>query len=593
MQRIFIYLFVVLVFWGCKDGTTSEEEKAILPSDPIRSNQTYTYHEGIAWWDSLAAYSEDLQLFEYGETDAGYPLHLAVLGAEIKSLSELRSLSKNILLINNAIHPGEPDGLDASMAFFRDRCSENEKVDLQNTVMVCIPFFNIGGALNRNYSSRANQNGPVEYGFRGNAQNLDLNRDFVKCDSRNTKTFAALLQLIEPDIYLETHVSNGADYQYTMTYLATQTDKLGFEMGALLHDSLIPYLESSMLKKNREMSPYVNVHGVALDSSFTAFYDSPRYSTGLTSLHNIYGFITETHMLKPFDQRVKATYDFIGSMLDMSNTLYKSIQETRSENKESVAASDTYVLDWSVDSSRYRTFPFKGYEYSYIPSEVEPAGITLEYTELANSRLYYDRSSPYTRPMTYYAYFKPEISRQKPMAYVIPRGYHEVTDLLAINGVDLDTLANDSIIQVVRYTISNFETMTQPYEKHYLHYSTSFKRDTVDRQFMKGDILISMGTDKDRFIVNVLEPDAPDSYFNWNFFDAVLQQKEWFSPYVIEDKAAEMLKNDPRLKAEFTEMWMNTPGFSDNKQWQLYWIYKRSDHYEKEHMTLPVFRIEN
>lgn len=593
MRNHLILVIILFAIASCKSSDNDSEQSYPLPSDPLRANQTFEYHEGIMWWDSLSKHSKDLKLFEYGNTDAGYPLHLAVLGADIESLAELNKTEKNILLINNAIHPGEPDGVDASMAYFRDLIMQDSlNKHLKNTVLVCIPFYNIGGALNRNYASRANQNGPLEYGFRGNAQNLDLNRDFIKCDSRNARTFAALLQLIDPDLYLETHVSNGADYQYTMTYLATQSDKLGFGMGEVLNDELIPYLEKSMKDKDEEMSPYVNVHGEPLDSSFTAFYDSPRYSTGLTTLHQTYGFITESHMLKPYDHRVKATYSFISSLVDLSEQKADIIKKSRKEAKEMVSTSNSFVLDWEIDSTKFKSFEFKGYEYRFIPSEITPSGITLEYMDQTEGRLLYDRSAPITKAMKYYAYFKPTKERAKPNYYVIPRGYHEVTDLLSLNGVNLDTLKNDTIIRVISTKITSFDTKSSAYEKHYFHFDTEFERDTIDWQFLKGDILIKMGSSKDRFAVEVLEPDAPDSYFNWNFFDAILQQKEWYSAYVFEDKAAEMLESNEELQKEFTEMWMNTPGFSSNRQFQLYWLYQHSDHYEKEHMRLPVFRIE-
>lgn len=57
-----------------------------------------------------------------------------------------------------------------------------------NVTFSFILCYNVGGMMNRSSSSRANQDGPEEYGFRGNSQNLDLNRDFIKMDSEEAFT---------------------------------------------------------------------------------------------------------------------------------------------------------------------------------------------------------------------------------------------------------------------------------------------------------------------------------------------------------------------------------------------------------------------
>ena len=211
-------------------------------------NKSAPYEIGIEWWQEFADKFSEVQMQEFGMTDAGIPLHTITLSKKGKLLTQLADTDKTIVLINNAIHPDEPDGVDASMMLLRDILFGRSEL-LDSCIIVCIPYYNIGGALNRNSHSRANQNGPEEYGFRGNAQNLDLNRDFVKCDSKNAESFAKLLQLIDPDMYIETHVSNGADYQYTMTYLSTQPDKLGYDMGEHLRSEIIPGIVKGMDEK--------------------------------------------------------------------------------------------------------------------------------------------------------------------------------------------------------------------------------------------------------------------------------------------------------------------------------------------------------
>ncbi len=547
-----------------------------------KGTESPTYHEGIAWWKEFAAENKNVTITEFGETDAGYPLHLVCMGEAPFEVDAIKRSDKLVLLINNAIHPGEPDGVDASMLLFRDLKEKWQMTEhLKECIVMCIPYYNIGGALNRNSYSRTNQEGPIEYGFRGNAQNLDLNRDFVKCDSKNALNFARLLQRVDPDVYVETHVSNGADYQYTMTYLATQPDKLGYGMGNYLRNEVLPALEHSMFNKDEEMSPYVNIHGGPLKDKIHTFYDSPRYSTGLTTLHQSFGFITETHMLKKFRERVWATHKFLKSTLEFCSKHSLEMRLLRSRAKDKVKKANLFPIDWVVDTNSYVEQKFNAYQYDYKKSEVT-----------GQERLFYDRSKPITKKIKHYNRMSASKTQKSPKYYILKKGFGQVEKRLQANGVPMIALERDTVILVKAYQIRSYETTKRPYEKHYYHYDTKYDLKSMLYQFRKGDYLIPMNTDKNRFITEVFEPDAPDSYFNWNFFDAVLQQKEWYSAYVFEDKAAQMLRTNRKLKKAFLEKKKSDANFAKNTQAQLYWIYKRSPHYEKEHMRLPIFRIE-
>jgi len=91
--------------------------------------------------------------------------------------------------------------------------------------------------------------------------------------------------------------------------------------------------------------------------------------------------------------------------------------------------------------------------------------------------------------------------------------------------------------------------------------------------------------------LETLEPQAVDSFFSWNFFDTILQQKEGFSPYVWEDKAVEMLEQQPQLKKAFELKKSENTDFANNWYAQLDWLHKQSVHYEKAHLAYPVYRL--
>lgn len=554
--------------------TTRFEESA--------GKQTPTYEEGIAWWQAFDQANEQVKMLEMGPTDSGYPLHLVIFNTDRNFEPEkIRQGSKTVVLVNNAIHPGEPDGVDASMLLMRDLVqSKKLQRKYKDVVFALIPFYNIGGALNRNSHTRANQEGPEAYGFRGNARNLDLNRDFMKNDSKNARSFTEIFHLLKPALYVETHVSNGADYQYTMTLLPTQHNKLGGTLGEYLQNELEPALYAGMEQKQWPMVPYVNVFGTVPDSGMVQFMDSPRYSSGFAALHNTIGFITETHMLKPYHQRVAATKAFLEVVLDEAARNGKKLQELSKKQAGESAEKENFVLSWTADKSRPSQLLFKGYEAEYRTSEVS-----------GQPRLFYDRSKPFEKEIPFYNQFVPAKEVTAPAYYAIPQGWWPVIDLLKLNKVKMQQLKADTTLQAEIYYIDSYETVNSPYEGHYLHHAVETEKRNGSVQLLKGDYLIPVNQEANRYIVETLEPEAPDSFFAWNFFDAILQQKEHFSPYVFEERAKELLTENAELREAFNKRKEEDAAFAENGYAQLNYIYQHSPHYEQAYKRYPVFRI--
>lgn len=541
--------------------------------------ETATYAQTISFYTQLAKTYSFISIDSIGETDAGKPLHIVTLNTDENfNFSEIRQ-NKRILLINNGIHPGESDGIDATMLLFRDIANGKIKTP-KNTAIVTIPIYNIGGSLNRNSTTRTNQNGPKNYGFRGNARNYDLNRDFIKCDTKNAQTFAQIFHTVKPDVFIDNHVSNGADYQYTLTHLFTQHNKLGGDLGNYLHSEMMPKLEQKLAQKNWDITPYVNVFNKVPEKGFSQFMDSPRYSTGYTTLFNTLGMMVETHMLKPYKQRVIGTYELMISMLEIIEKDSEKIKKLKNEANSYFQLQDKYTLSWSIDTLKSSTLQFKGFEAERIQSKI--TGL---------DRLKYDTLKPFTKATTYQNYFKPKIVVNIPKAYIIPKGWYTVIELLKLNNIKMRQLQQDSVISVESYRINDFKTRKSPYEGHYLHYNTSLSANIETLQFKKGDYSIETDQLGIRYLLETLEPQAPDSFFNWNFFDTILQQKEGFSPYVWEDKALELLTKNPKLKTEFDAKKSIDTSFANNWYAQLDWLHKKSVNYEKAHLQYPVFRV--
>jgi len=286
MLKYYLLFSVVLLIFSCSDSKTVNSEATgsnfSLAYERSGGDSTSTYQEVIDFYESLAVKDDRVSIESIYETDSGEPLHLVSFKPKDVQENPLK------VLINNGIHPGESDGIDATMLLFKE-FSNNVSTLPSNIEIYAIPIYNVGGALNRNSNSRTNQNGPKAHGFRGNAKNYDLNRDFIKSDTKNSKAFYSIFHQVNPDVFVDTHVSNGADYQYTLTHLFTQHNKLGGALGRHLENEFIPKVEAGLKDEDWDITPYVNVSNTSPEKGFSQFNDSPKYSTGYTSYGTPWG----------------------------------------------------------------------------------------------------------------------------------------------------------------------------------------------------------------------------------------------------------------------------------------------------------------
>ncbi|MBN8675290.1 MAG: M14 family metallopeptidase [Chitinophagales bacterium] len=542
--------------------------------------ETPTYFEIIDWWQKLDQQSGKVKMLTMGMTDAGYPLHLVVVSNNGDyNFEHIRKNNKRIILINNGIHPGEPDGIDASMLLVRDIVSNKYKI-ADNIVLAFIPVYNIGGCLNRSNNYRVDQNGPEEFGFRGNSQNLDLNRDFIKCDSKDARAFTEIFHLTDPDVFVDNHVSNGADYQHVMTLLTTQHNKLGGVMGDYLEKEFEPALYSSMKNKGYDMIPYVNSFGDKPENGWPEYWDGPRYASGYAALWHTFSFVPETHMLKSYDKRVMATYELMKSFIEFTSANSARIKDLRDMTKNSIKTQADFPISWSLDRSKFKEVLYKGFESGRKPSEV--SGLP---------RLYYDRNKPFEKTIPIFNYFPVKSVVQKPKAYIIPQGWWKVIELLKLNKVHMTQLKKDSLIEVEVYKIEDYKTLPRQYEMHHLNTDVKTSSSMQKIVFKKGDWYIPLNQVANRFLIETLEPQAEDSYFAWNYFDAVLGQKEGYSAYAFEDIAAAHLQSNPDLRLKLEEKRKTDTLFAKDGRAQLNFVYQNSQWYEPAHMRYPVFRV--
>jgi len=554
------------------------------PYERGNKNQTTTHAECIAWYQDLARrYPTILSFGEVGVSDAGLPIHAGVVTADgVFDRAQLKREGRPVFFNNNGIHPGEPEGVDACMALVRDFCLEPARLAaLGKTVFLFVPLYNVDGSINRANTSRVNQDGPEQFGFRGNARHLDLNRDFVKCDTLTAQVFNRLFTAWDPDVMVDTHTSNGADYPYTMTLIHTQTDKLGGALGGFLQQTMLPHMFAQMAARGWPTCPYVNPVKDSPDHGIAEFLETPRFSTGFAALHHTIGFMPETHMLKPFADRYESMRSLVETALDFTVAHAATIQQLRRAARDEGKTRREWPVHWSMNEANPSTFRFTGYEAKYSPSELG------NYT-----RLSYDRSAPWERDIAYFNHFPADITVAAPRAYVVPQAWREVVERLQWNGVRMERVDADQVMEVRTYQIKSVSSRPGAYEGHMFHDDVQLETRTEKVLVWAGDWMIALDQDQARYAVETLEPQGHDSFFRWGFFNSVLEKKEAYSDYVFEDHALELLRDEPGLRQKFEQWKAEHPQLLSSQEAVLDFIFANCQRYvEPEWRRYPVLAV--
>ena len=547
-----------------------------------KENKTVTYDEAISHYQYLADKYKSAKLIRKGKTDIGRPLHLFIISSEgdFDPVS-IRNKNKRIIFINNGIHPGEPCGVDGSIMFAETVLSDKSYAKyLQNTVICIIPVYNIGGTLNRNKFWRPQQPGPEECGFRGNARNLDLNRDFVKTDTRNARSFTEIFHEWQPDVFLDTHTTNGSDHKYVITLITVQKDQYDADLGNFVKTKIEKGLFDRMKKTNYELIPYISWVHSNPEEGFIEHTTNANFSTGYASLYNTISFMTENHVYKPFKDRVESVYNFELILLKTVHKYSDNIADFRKKAINECINKKQFVLSRTVDSTQYDRFEFTGYKYILKKNKV--TGIMWKE---------YDHDSVFTKNIPFYRYYNDDIVINKPEMYIIPQAWHKVTDRMKLNNVKMHRLMKDTLIEVEVYYIENNIKSKRQYNGHIANEKFDIRPETQKIKYYKGDYVITLDQDKNNYIVQMLEPQGEASFFRWNFFDPVLERREYLTANGFEDEALEYLAQHPELKKKLDEKVKEDPEFAGNHYAQMWFIFTNSPYYEKTHNRYPVARL--
>ncbi|MBI9034566.1 MAG: M14 family metallopeptidase [Bacteroidales bacterium] len=577
-----LILFFCLLTAGnlySQDWETWYEKSAFL--------ETAGYERTIEYCKQLSDFSPWVEYVNFGKSPQGNDMPYLIIDKGGRfTLDAVKASGNAILLVQAGIHPGESEGTDAGMMLARDLVINKKYAHLLDHVTVLfIPVFNVDGYLRFGPFNRINQNGPKEMGWRCTANNLNLNRDFVKAKTPEMQDWLRFFNLWLPDFFIDCHTTDGADYQYILTYALETKGNMDENLTKWQKDKYLPYLEEKMNSNQMPIFPYVSFRN--WHDPRSGLYESvspPMISQGYTAIQNRPGLLIETHMLKPYKPRVESTYEMIRFTMEVLNRDYYYLKKINLLADKWVSSADfrssKFAVKYTTSMTDSVLVEFKGVEY-----DIE----TSDFTSGPWFKYYKDKPKNYLLPLFGQCDASEEV--KLPEAYVIPPEWSEVIDHLLIHGVELKRLKTDVVIDVESYKFSNCSWNATPNEGCQMLSKFDIEEIEEERLFPEGSVVVDMNQRRARLIAHILEPKAQDSYISWGFFNSIFEQKEYGESYVMETEARKMMIEHPELEREF-EAYMKLNPQMRGQQWpMLNWWYQKSLWKDAKMNVYPVGKI--
>lgn len=550
-------------------------------------NETPNYDDTVAFARRLAHASPYIEYESFGFSGQGRELPL-VIASETRTFTPqaAHAEGKAVVLIQACIHSGEPDGKDAGFALLRDLAiTQTATGILENVVLLFIPIYNTDGHERATPYNRINQNGPSPMGWRTTSTYQNLNRDYMKADTPETRAWLRLWNAWQPDLFIDCHVTDGADYRCNITYhhehhggvddavLAWERDVFGGKVAPATEAAgnvISWYLE------------FIDNRDLALGTR--DFNGSPRFSTGFVPTRNRPGILIETHMIKDYRSRVIGTYDFLRAALTEVNRDPQRLRQLGREADARIVSAmkdydpaKLYPLDFELTDE---ATPFELKAFAYETEESDVSG---------DLRVIYGRE-PLDLTVPMYQTFRVTAAAAPPLSYIVPAQWTEVIGVLQAHGVKMKTLAAFTPIEVESYRFTNVSWPHAPFEgRHMPRFDVEPTVET--RSFPPGSMVVPLAQTTARVILNLLEPEAPDSFVHWGFFNAIFEEKEYAEHYVLETLAREMMANGPSLREEFEQQLATDADFAASPAARLRFFYKRSPYWDPQMNLYPVGRI--
>ncbi|NHQ81246.1 peptidase [Chromobacterium vaccinii] len=570
--------------------TATKDDPWATPLEASGFAHTPPYPETLAYLQKLAAAKPDLiQLTELQEkTGEGRPFMMAVASSSAdKSAAGLKASGKPTVYIEAGIHPGEANGKDAGLMLLRDlTVGGAQRALLDKVNILFVPTVNIDGDVRYGKYGRINQNGPDETGWRVNSRNLNLNRDFAKLDSPEIRNVARVLGQYQPDFFIDTHSTDGVNYQYDVTYC---NNGQGWSLASSrwMDQVMTPYVYSQLRAYGHEPNVCISMNdNEDIGKGYYPYYsDLARFSNQYADVRGIPAILVELHALKPYKQQVLGNY-----------ALYKAILESVAANRDSLRAAiaadraarpKNVTLTWKAADGQPQMVDFKGVKFDKAQSPITGDKIVR----------WSNQPQDYKIPITPQS--EPDLVVARPKAYVVPAQWREVIDRLKTHGIAMTTLDKPTALDVTAYRLDEVKLGTpfEPdresadkipgYEGRLL---ISGKPVAMPRKvtYPAGSVVINPDQPLGALAMVLLEPSSPDSFLSWGFFNANLTSAEAPEAYVMEPMARRMLAESPELRKAFAARLKSDPKFAKDRNARLNWFYERTPFADSNRYLYPV-----
>lgn len=557
------------------------------PAEASDFQRTPRLEETLAWFRALAEASPMVDYAEFARSPQGRPLARVVVSADgVRDPDQAHADGRTVVLVQAAIHAGENEGKDALMAFVRDIAIHGRHHDhLQDVVLVLLPVFNVDGHERFSPHNRINQNGPEAMGWRVTANNLNLNRDFAKADAPEMRAWLGLWNRWRPHMLVDMHNTNGADYQYAMTW--------AFERAGNLHPAIEAWQERAF---NGTVAPAMARRGWPLftyvmmadptdpGQGLFEWASSPRYSTGYAAVANRAGLLLETHMLKDFRTRTEVNVAILEELLATlaadGQALRDAVERADAGTVALAAGGGSLAVDFRT-TDETREVEFLGYA-AHAKTSTLSGGTWVRW----------DPEQPVTYTVPMRDRFEATAEVTLPAAWVVPGEWREVIDRLAdhgIHGIPVGPVGGFEA-EVTRLHDPAFSPTPVEGRQVLTRVSPQRARERID--IPAGSLLVPADQPLARLAAHLLEPEAPDALLRWGFFNAVFERKEYAEPRVMEAIARQMLESDPQLREAFEARRSDDAAFAADPRAILYWFYQRSPWYDEAFQRYPVLRLD-
>lgn len=546
--------------------------------------ETDNYQSVIEYFKKLENNSNFGKLIKFGITPQGRDMYVFAVSKEGKfSGDDFRNSPKPTLMIVNGIHSGEINGKDASMILLREILITKEKSSLINNVnLLIIPVFNVDGHERISEFNRINQIGPKKMGWRTTAQNFNLNRDFMKADAPEMKYFLKLYSNYLPEVFIDVHATDGADFQYHTTITAEKNQNATDVVAKWTRYKFLPYIFSEVERKGFLISPFAGFIKDDPKNGLRDWVASPRFSNGYAAIQNRIGMLIESHVRKTYKDRVFSTKAVLETAIEFVNNNYGEVkslivQSDREAIEKYFNKKNRFPLSFKL-TEKWDEFDFLGFEYEMKDSKISGDKV----------KIFTDKK--FKKNVPYYNYAEIIESVILPHAYYIPKEYFKFVEILKLHGVQIEQVSKNRKWKIIKTKFKNVSFAKAPFESHFTaKYDFEEYEDTLE--IIKGDFIINSNQRAIGVLANLLEPKSDESFVKWGMMNEIFEQKEYFEDYAMEPIAKEMYLQNKTLRNEFEQKLFSDSTFAQSRYERLNFFYEKSKYYDTRLNLYPIIKL--